>query len=372
MEKDNHLFVRGGCMKKGFDPKYDDNKKEDVIYVGKENKRDETKGRYRSMEIISSQEDSMLTEKNKDANSSPVDFNILSKETLYVTNGGQIKVFCWLLEDGERRGITALHISRRTSKGVYGTQEVTLNAKSITMLKKFLDNIHVIDTTNKQSFKLPISELQDDKNGAIITDAEFIELIKANVKSTDDFYKLISIQKMEQGIDRLVKIIDGDYSHETEIQKFLKEHLWMFGNDYAFVAENGVINSENILDLMPKNIESYVDIIEVKLPKETLFNYDDSHNNYYPTSKLTKAISQTQNYIFELEKRTIDEVYQREGDFRVVRPKGIIIFGSGNPLGEGEAQYLRILNSSYHNLHILTYQQLLDKANMTINFFKNI
>lgn len=87
---------------------------------------------------------------------------------------------------------------------------------------------------------------------------------------------------------------------------------------------------------------------------------------HLPIPLYRKAIAQTQNYIFELEKKTVDKEYQNENSCKVVRPKGIILFGSQEPLEDGERQYLRILNSSYHNLKIITFQQLLEKAKNTL------
>jgi hypothetical protein len=158
--------------------------------------------------------------------------------------------------------------------------------------------------------------------------------------------------------------------NEVEIQRFLKDNLWMFGNDYVFIIENGMINAQNILDVIPLNYESYIDIIEVKLPREKLFNFDESHDNYYSTAYLTKAIAQTQNYIFELEKKAVDEEYQTKNGCKIIRPKGIILFGSTDTLNEGERRYLRIFNSSYHNLHVITYQQLLEKAQNTLQIWR--
>ncbi len=120
------------------------------------------------------------------------------------------------------------------------------------------------------------------------------------------------------------------------------------------------------MDIIPINIESFVDIIEVKLPNEDLFNFDESHSNYYAKSGLTKAIAQTQNYIFELENKTKDKEYQEKNSCKIIRPRGIVLFGSNRELNEEETKYLRILNSSYHNIKIMTYQQLLDRAQNTI------
>lgn len=236
-------------------------------------------------------------------------------------------------------------------------------------MKKFLDELFFIDDKNKEAFKIPLTELQCDTDNVfsqIISEEEFNKLIKANIKNIDTFYKLLSVKKMEESIIKLEKIIAGEYKNEVDIQRFLKENIWMFGNDYCYIVENGKINAQNILDLVPKDFESYIDIIEVKLPKEKLFNYDTSHNNYYSSSDLTKAIAQTQNYIFELENKTEDEEYQKSNECKIVRPKGIILFGSEQELIEEQKKYLRILNSSFHNIQIITYQQLLEKAKNTI------
>lgn len=122
------------------------------------------------------------------------------------------------------------------------------------------------------------------------------------------------------------------------------------------------INSKNILDGIPKNLENFIDVIEVKLSEVQLFHYDKGHNNYYPSSELTKAIAQTQNYIFELEKMTINEKFQLDNDCKIIKPRVIILIGTKGDLCEEEQQYLRILNSSFHNIVIITYQQLLEKA----------
>ena len=359
-------------MKNGFNPQYDDLKKEDTIYVGNINQNEDTGDKYRTMEILTSQKGTLLTEKNKLGDSKPIDFNIIDKETLFLSPSGQFKIFCWLIEDNEGIGIRGLHISRRASKGVYGSQEVTLNSKSVVLLKNFLNNIQAIDTLNKNAFKVPVSEIEDKKYNSMITEEEFNQIIKSNIKNIDDFYNLVSIEKMQVNIKKLKDIINGEYKDEVEIQKFLKENLWMFGNDYSFIIENSKINAKNILDIMPKTSENYADIIEVKLPKEKLFNWDQSHSNLYPTSHLTKAIAQTQNYIFELEKKMTDEEYKDIRECNIVRPKGIVLYGSDTELSNEEKNYLRLLNSSYTNITILTYQQLLEKAVTTINFLKKI
>lgn len=357
---------------KGFNPDYDDLKKENIIYFGK-CVRKENGTSYRKVELFIEQPVNYSSDtKNKQDNITE-EFLIKDEAILYESRNAQQKIHCWLVESESERYIDALHISRRTKKGVYGSQEITLVGSAVNKLIQFINSFKFTDLSNKNSFKLPISNnLEENKfEPNIITKKDFEKLVTKNINSIDDFYKLISLKKREVSIKKLESILEGNYTNEVEIQKFLKENLWMFGNDYAFVVEQDRINAENILDAIPKNLESFVDIIEVKLPNEKLFNLDKSHNNYYSTSNLTKAIAQTQNYIFELEKKMTDNRYQQENYCSIVRPKGIVLFGSDKNLNDEESKYLRILNSSYHNIQIFTYQQLFEKAKNTLCFVKD-
>lgn len=354
---------------KGFDPQYDDNKIEKTILFGKAINKSNGSF-YRKAELLIEQETTLLSAKNKDGESTPVTCKVKDEVTLYESDGGQEKIQCWLIETNEGKYPEAVHISRRKGKGIYGSQEITLLPQTALAFRDFLNNITVIDTSNKNPLKYPLRSVNtiSSSHKRIISNDEFKNLISDNIKSIDDFYSLLLIQKKKLAIERLREIIDGKYENEVDIQKFLKENIWLFGNEYTLIARDEKINAENILDIIPKNIENYVDIIEVKLPNEELFNFDNNHKNYYPTSHLTKAISQTQNYIFEFENKTQDIKYQEENQCTIICPKATILFGSSKVLSDNEKKYLRILNSSYHNIHIITYQQLLEKAENMLNF----
>lgn len=364
--------------KMGFDPIYDDNKKSDVWILGK--KQEDNDKAYRKVETIIDYESTFISEKSlnkveKDTLEKET-FNIKDEVVLFETPTGQQKIHAWLLENSNTKYINSLHISRRTNKGVYGSQEITLSGEAILRLKNFLNNMNFIDNHNNNPFSIPLAELDNsisktERNYShIINQDEFSELINANLFQIENFHKILSIKKMGQAIKKLEEIIEGDFINEVHIQKFLLDNLWMFGNDYSFIINDDKINTKNILDIIPKNFEGYIDVIEVKLPTEKLFNWDNSHNNLYCTSNLTKAIAQTQNYIFELEKMTIDERYAIKNECKIVKPKGIVLYGSKEKLNNDEERYLRILNSSYHNLIIITYQQLLEKAKNTMSFYE--
>ncbi len=355
---------------KGFDPQYDDSKKLNEIIFGRVKSKPDG-STYRKVELLIEPESTYLSKKVAEVLDAPMTFKVKEDLVLYSTQGGQQKIHCWLVESSDGKQLNAINISRRTGKGVYGSQEITLLPEAILAFREFLNKLIITDTSNNSKFSIQLSTSSVAKDSPqIISPTDFVKLIKDNIKSTDDFYKLLSVQKMELAVQELGNIVNGEFKNEVEIQKFLKENLWMFGNDYAHIVEDEKINAQNILDIIPQNIESYVDIIEVKLPGEILFHFDESHRNYYCTSKLTKAIAQTQNYIYELDRKSADERYQQKNNCRIVRPRGMILYGSNENLDASQTQYLRILNASYHNLQIITYQQLLQKAQNTLAFSK--
>lgn len=347
---------------KGFVPQYDDKKQVDKILFGKATQKGDG-SYYRKAEMIVEQNKTYLSSRNKDIDSEEIVGKLKDEIVLYESDGGQQKIHCWLIETKMGKYPTAISISRRTGKGVYGSQEVTLLPETALKFRAFLNSITLVDTSNKGKFVHDINADEiNTSSKKMITVKEFEELVKENLDSIDDFYSLLMVKKRKIALEKLKAIINGEYKNEVDIQHFLKKNLWLFGNEYSFVVENNKINSSNILDIIPRNIENYVDIIEVKLPNEKLFNFDESHKNFYPTSHLTKAISQVQNYIFEFENKAEDVVYQRENDCLVIKPRAIVLIGSKDELSVDEMKYLRILNSSYHNISIVTYQQLLIRA----------
>lgn len=339
-----------------FNPRYDDNKLDGKIYIGKKITKEDNNN-YRMAEVFCDV-GKTYTENQYNLEQQSLNFEIKDKVKLYESDIGQAKYWCWLVETENGNTTSGLHICRRTSKGnVYNEQEVTLNPHAISILKKFLDQINL----SKDDASYKIQTTNNDFN-KIISKDEFVKIIENNINSIDDYYMLIDIKKKKNAVLELEDIIKGNYKNEVSIQKFLKRNLWFFGNEYTSFIEEEKINSKNILDGIPKNFENFIDIIEVKLPKVELFRYDQHHHNYYSSSDLTKAIAQTQNYIFELEKMTKDDKYQDNNNCKIIKPRGIILIGSKNELSDEESQYLRILNSSFHNIYVITYQQLLEKA----------
>jgi len=345
-----------------YNPQYDDNKKTDKIYVSKMMNWKPFKGRYVEQFLESPTNYFVVTEKDS--------------QILYETEGGRQKIQATLLETGTVPVIYVSKINVKTGTvNSSGTQQMCLIPEVAEKLYNFIGKVKSISNTNHNNFKIEESDFSKlDSNVVNKTDSylyfknkptEITELIANLINDKElainDISKLLDTKKKENVLQELRLLMDNK-SKEKEFEKLLEKNLWIFGNEFSIFIDDKSINTKNSLDIIPKSYDGFIDIIELKTPEEELFAYDESHKNYYPKAELTKTIAQMQNYLFELEKKTNEKDYQVSNTCQIVKPKGIIVYGSKNDLSGEELKYLRILNSSYHNITIFTYQQILNRA----------
>lgn len=148
-------------------------------------------------------------------------------------------------------------------------------------------------------------------------------------------------------------------------QEFLSENILVLRNTYGEVLEKTSITlSGKYPDFMLLDPYSYLDIYEIKKPTTNLLLLDRSRNNYYWDSEMSKAISQTENYLHQVQRNgdaLINEIRKNTGiDVSIVRPKGYIIAGTRNQLSSAKMlDDFRILSEALKNIDIILYDDLL-------------
>ena len=157
---------------------------------------------------------------------------------------------------------------------------------------------------------------------------------------------------------------------ESEWQRFFKKNLAILHPGYIrLIAKSNIsLGKAELPDFLMLSVEGYIDVHEIKLPKTKLLNYDDSHNNYYWTEKISKAIAQIESYLdalnrnkYALEKE-IEKQYQLQ--VTILRPRGYIIAGHSNQFTDAiQSDYFRLLNESLSNTRILPYDTFLQIFN---------
>lgn len=152
---------------------------------------------------------------------------------------------------------------------------------------------------------------------------------------------------------------------EQEWQEWFTNNEWVLGSEFVRILDEREIDTANISDYLMQAYDGFLDIIEVKRPEGSLRFWADAkdHGNYVPSADLTKAITQATKYIYEVEREANSiKFLKRVRNVKTIKPRCILIFGRSNNWNNEQREAYRILNSSYHNLTIMTYDHVLSRA----------
>jgi hypothetical protein len=77
--------------------------------------------------------------------------------------------------------------------------------------------------------------------------------------------------------------------------------------------------------MLRRTVDDFLESIEIKTPfRDALFIYDDAHESFFPSSKLSLVLSQVVRYIEEVE-RARDSILAKDGcDTLKIRARAIL------------------------------------------------
>jgi len=185
------------------------------------------------------------------------------------------------------------------------------------------------------------------------------------------------VQKKE-AVSLFEKILNNQnyftvYKAELEVgkdeevwQRFFSQNSWILGSDFVEILDERKIDVNNISDYLLKSYDGFVDIVELKLPKESMWTQDNN-----PTSTLTKSIMQCSRYILQVERKMDSNEFSKKiNQTPIVKPRITLIYGRSDSWTEDQREVYRVLNSSYSNLNIISYDHLLERAKRLIGVSK--
>ncbi len=140
-------------------------------------------------------------------------------------------------------------------------------------------------------------------------------------------------------------------------QRFFQKNDWILGSDVIELFDTRALSERDITDLPFKGIDGYLDIIELKLPSAKLWNEDGG-----PNAELSKAIMQCARYLRAAEKKANDYDKMKELGVEIIKPRITLIYGRSNDWSDEQKEQLHILNSSLHDILILTFDYVLGRA----------
>ena len=253
--------------------------------------------------------------------------------------------------------------------------ELTLNNEEFQKLIDFL-------LENYEPFKkgvkeyIPIDEKFDHERighlKAIFANPDtqkVIDFISENNILPEDLILSLQNQLRINAVREFENMLDQNLV-EQKWQDWFKSNSWVLGSEFVRILDEREIDTKNISDYLMQAYDGFLDIIEIKKPQGSLNFWMGikDHGNYVPSTDLTKAIIQATKYIYEVELEANSVKFlKRVGYVKTTKPRCVLIFGRSNNWDEEQKEAFRILNSSYHNLTMMTYDHVLLRAKRILN-----
>ncbi len=193
---------------------------------------------------------------------------------------------------------------------------------------------------------------------------KLLEFILTNNIIPNDLIVALQGSRRIAAIRIFEQMLNNDLK-EPKWQKWFVENDWVLGSEFVRIIDERHIDVSDISDFLMQAYDGFLDIIEIKRPEGGLNFWSSKldHGNYVPTQDLIKAITQASKYIYEVEREANSVKFlERVNNVKTVKPRCILIFGRSNEWCNKQIEAYRILNASYHNLSILTYDHVLTRA----------
>lgn len=193
---------------------------------------------------------------------------------------------------------------------------------------------------------------------------EVLDFIASNNILTEELIIGLQYQARINAVREFEAMLAQDLV-EQKWQEWLKRNDWVLGSEFVRILDEREIDTANITDYLMQAYDGFLDIIEIKRPEGSLRFWADTqdHGNYIPSSDLTKAVMQATKYIYEVEREANSVKFlERVDNVKTIKPRCILMFGRSNDWNDEQKEAFRILNSSYHNLTIMTYDHVLLRA----------
>lgn len=193
---------------------------------------------------------------------------------------------------------------------------------------------------------------------------QLLDFITSNEIIPQDLILALESVNRKKAVEEFERMLEDDLT-EHQWQGWFENNDWVLGSEFVRVLDEREIDTANISDFLMQAYDGFLDIVEIKRPEGNLKFWLDTvdHGNYVPSSDIMKAITQASKYIYEIEREANNlKTFERVGNIKTVKPRCILIFGRSYNWDESQNEAYRILNSSYHNLTILTYDHVLERA----------
>jgi hypothetical protein len=248
--------------------------------------------------------------------------------------------------------------------------ELTLDSEEFQALLKFLGENYEPFRQGVKAF-IPLDRPFDVENAkqirslfALPNRRELVDFIIKNEVIPEELEAGLRQAQRARAVTKLEQMLGGDL-READWQAWFKSNSWVLGSQFVRVLDERAIDVQHISDFLMEAYDGFLDVVEIKRPTGNLPFWASAldHGNHVPSAELTKAITQATRYIYEVEREANSVKFlERVDGIKTVKPRCILVFGRSHTWNEEQKEAYRVLNASFHNLTILTYDHVLNRA----------
>jgi hypothetical protein len=248
--------------------------------------------------------------------------------------------------------------------------ELTLNHEEFQTLIEFLQQSYEPFRQGVKAF-IPLERPFDAENAKQIralfslpNKFDLVSFILDNDVIPDELAAGLRQARRARAVHEFEQML-GQNLLEGKWQQWFQSNSWVLGSQFVRILDERQIDTQHISDFLMEAYDGFLDVVEIKRPEGGLnfWSPTTDHGNYVPSTDLTKAITQASRYIYEVEREANSVKFlERVGGVKTVKPRCILVFGRSNDWDEKQAEAYRILNASFHNLTVLTYDHVLARA----------
>lgn len=199
---------------------------------------------------------------------------------------------------------------------------------------------------------------------------EILEIIVQHEMLPADLLHGLQQRERKKALEEFEQLL-AQNAVEQEWQKWFSSNAWVLGSEFVRIISDRKIDTENVADFLVQAYDGFLDIIEIKRPEtgQEFWANKQYRGNYIPSTELVGTIMQATNYVYEVEREANSNKFlERMDSVKAIKPRGVLIYGRSNKWNNKQAEAFRLLNASYHNLTIMTYDHVLQRAKRMLGY----
>ncbi len=264
-----------------------------------------------------------------------------------------------------------------TTKIIFTSED----SKSLQKLMMFIKAQPVLSRYYKAKLSVLDSKEAELIDGTSREDFEFIQkvlmtfnspdkkslLVRAKKDDVNNLYAAVKQAKSKKALLELKNLMKIEV-HESQLHDWIKNNPWIFGIEYLRFLDSSKIGIHADSDFIVESLDGYANLIELKKSVFKLFKYDSSHDSYYGSTELSQVLGQAIKYLKVMEESR--HLLKDADDIDVLKPRIKIVIGKSSEMGSKEKEALRLLNDTLHNIEIMTYDEILKRAEKLIAYYE--